>query len=95
MPSAGAKLWFFLHQVGAFPSLGWPSPVVYTQYPLIPWMGVMALGWLLGTLGPQGVRGHDPGRRMRRVNRRPAPGRDVRAEGDSTIMARSQTCCGS
>jgi uncharacterized membrane protein len=50
IPSAAGKLWMFLHQVGPFPSLGWPSPVFYTQYPLIPWMGVMALGWLLGDI---------------------------------------------
>jgi uncharacterized membrane protein len=38
------KLWMFLHQPGPFPIAGWPSPVVMTQYPVLPWIGVMALG---------------------------------------------------
>jgi uncharacterized membrane protein len=47
-PTAAGKLWMFLHQAGAFPIAGWPSPVVITQYPVLPWIGVMALGWVLG-----------------------------------------------
>ena len=47
-PSAVGKLWMFLHQAGPFPIAGWPSPVVMTQYPVLPWIGVMALGWIIG-----------------------------------------------
>lgn len=47
-PTAAGKLWMFLHQAGAFPIAGWPSPVVITQYPVLPWIGVMTLGWVLG-----------------------------------------------
>lgn len=42
---AAAGVWNILHQVGAFPVGG---AVVATPYPLIPWAGVMALGFALG-----------------------------------------------
>jgi uncharacterized membrane protein len=48
VPSVAGKLWMFLHQAGAFPIAGWPSPIVITQYPVLAWIGVMALGWVLG-----------------------------------------------
>lgn len=48
VPSVAAKLWMILHQGGAFPVAGWPSPVVFILYPLIPWIGVMALGYVFG-----------------------------------------------
>ncbi len=44
---AAAGLWNIFHQVGAF-QVG--SNVVATPYPLIPWAGVMALGFALGPL---------------------------------------------
>ena len=50
MPSALGKLWYVLHQQGAFPIAGWPSPVFFVQYPLVPWLGVMAVGFAIGTL---------------------------------------------
>ena len=48
VPSAVDKLWMFLHEGGFFPIAGWPSPVIFVLYPLIPWIGVMALGFAFG-----------------------------------------------
>ena len=48
VPDALSKLWIVLHQGGAFPVAGWPSPVLFVLYPLIPWIGVMAAGYALG-----------------------------------------------
>lgn len=50
VPDAASKLWMVLHQVGAFPIAGWPSPVVFIQYPLVPLIGVMAAGFAFGTV---------------------------------------------
>jgi uncharacterized membrane protein len=48
VPDALSKLWMVLHEGGAFPVAGWPSPVLFVLYPLIPWIGVMAAGYALG-----------------------------------------------
>ena len=50
VPGAGAKVWMLLHQQGAFPIAGFPSPLIYVAYPLIPWVGVMAVGYAFGAL---------------------------------------------
>lgn len=44
---AAGALWNIVHQVGAF---GVNGAIVATPYPLIPWAGVMALGFALGPL---------------------------------------------
>ena len=50
VPSAMEKVWAVLHEGGFFPIAGWPSPVLFVLYPLIPWLGVMALGFAFGKL---------------------------------------------
>jgi uncharacterized membrane protein len=50
VPGVGAKLWMLLHQQGGYPIAGWPSPFLFVVYPLIPWIGVMAVGYVFGAL---------------------------------------------
>ena len=50
VPSVSAKAWMVLHQAGFFPVLGASSPFVWLQYPLIPWVGVMAAGYAFGAI---------------------------------------------
>jgi uncharacterized membrane protein len=60
-PGLGTKLWILLHQAfDGFAILGDNSPVLFVIYPLIPWIGVMAVGYVLG-----GVYQFDAARRRR------------------------------
>jgi len=63
-PSAPAKLWMVLHQPGFTPVLGEGSPIVWLQYPLIPWIGVMAAGFAFGAVYEMA-----PERRIRLIRR--------------------------
>lgn len=47
-PDLGQMLWIVLHQQGAIPLFG--GATVFIAYPLIPWTGIMALGYVLGTV---------------------------------------------
>jgi uncharacterized membrane protein len=50
-PSVGSKLWILLHQAfDGFAIFGENSPVLFVIYPLIPWIGVMAVGYVLGVV---------------------------------------------
>jgi uncharacterized membrane protein len=47
-PDTWQKLWIFLHQPGIIPVSDGVS--LFVAYPILPWIGVMALGYALGTV---------------------------------------------
>ncbi len=60
IPGVWEKLWMVLHQAGFVPLLGASSTLVWVQYPLVPWIGVMAAGYAFGAIYELG-----PDRRVR------------------------------
>jgi uncharacterized membrane protein len=50
VPGFGASLWKVLHEPGLIFPLGYPGPPLLVLYPLIPWLGVLAAGYALGSL---------------------------------------------
>lgn len=48
-PDAGQILWMILHQQGGVPLFGGATNA-FIAYPLIPWTGVMALGFVVGSV---------------------------------------------
>jgi uncharacterized membrane protein len=49
-PGLGGSLWMVLHQSGVVLPFGFPGPVLFILYPLIPWLGVMAVGYTMGAV---------------------------------------------
>lgn len=49
-PSLFGKFWIVMHQGGYFPIGDQHSPIVKVLYPLLPWLGVIALGYVVADL---------------------------------------------
>ena len=49
-PSLWDKLWMLFHQGGFFPLYGAGGPVVRAHYPLLPWIGLIAIGYVFANL---------------------------------------------
>ena len=49
-PSLWDKLWMLFHQPGFFPLYGADGPVVRARYPLLPWIGLIAVGYAFANL---------------------------------------------
>ncbi|MEP6495817.1 MAG: heparan-alpha-glucosaminide N-acetyltransferase domain-containing protein [bacterium] len=49
-PSIGNKLWMLFHQGGFFPLYGADGPVFRAHYPLLPWIGLIAVGYVFAKL---------------------------------------------
>lgn len=52
-PDWWQALWLFLHQQGFVPLYS-GGPVIFVIYPLIPWVAVMAAGWVFGSIFDRG-----------------------------------------
>jgi uncharacterized membrane protein len=62
IPSLWDKLWMLFHQGGFFPLYGADGPVVRAHYPLLPWIGLIAIGYVFANLWTM-----DAARRRRRL----------------------------
>ena len=49
-PGLGGAIWMLLHQSGFFPLGGPRGPVVWADYPLLPWLGVLCVGYAMSRL---------------------------------------------
>ena len=49
-PGLGGAIWMLLHQSGFFPIGGPRGPVVWADYPLLPWLGVLCVGYAMSRL---------------------------------------------
>jgi uncharacterized membrane protein len=49
-PDAAGALWMLLHQSAFFPIGGADGPIVWVHYPVLPWFGVLAVGYTLARL---------------------------------------------
>ena len=48
VPGFGASMWMILHRQGVIFPFGFPGPLVFVVYPLVPWMAVMSAGYVFG-----------------------------------------------
>ena len=49
-PDLLGGIWMVLHQSGVLLPFGFPGPVLLILYPLIPWLGVMAVGYTMASV---------------------------------------------
>jgi len=50
LPGFIGHLWIILHQGGIALPFGFPGPIWFILYPLIPWLGLMAAGYAFGSI---------------------------------------------
>jgi uncharacterized membrane protein len=48
-PGFAAALWILIHQSGLF-AIGAGGPVVFARYPIVPWVGLLALGYAMARI---------------------------------------------